>query len=300
MSKSKVVIIRSQKVLDKSRKINAPVLQEMMKKGLVTLTGDADFRDTIRRFYSPRDVVGMKVNCLAGKGASSRPGVALAFADLLKESGIKDNNIIIWDRANWELEELGFSLNNKRNGLRCFGTDTDGVGYSGDLYQYMNVGSLLSRIMLYYTNVQVNLPVLKDHSLAGLTCALKNYYGAINNPNKYHEYGCDPFVADLNAIPEVKNQNRLIICDALTIQYRGGPSYHPDWNENYGGIIISPDPVALDFIGTRIIDQLRQKNGAPSLSKSGIFPKYILTAADKNHNLGKASSDEIEKIEINL
>lgn len=300
MKKSRVVIIRSNKVLSKSKQINSSILSEMMKKGISTFSGEFDFRDAIRKFYSPKDVLGMKVNCLAGKGASTHPEVALCFAGLLKESGIKENNIIIWDRSNSELEELGFPLNNKRNGLRCFGTDTSEVGYSRDLYQHLNIGSLLSRIPLYYTNVQVNLPVLKDHSLAGVSCALKNFYGAINNPNKYHDDGCDPFVADLNTLPEIRNQNRLIICDALTVQYKGGPSYHPYWNEEYFGIIISSDPVALDFVGSQIIDQLRQKNGSPTLEKSGIFPKYILTAADKNHNLGKASLEEIEKLEINL
>ena len=300
MKKPKIVIIRSKKIFDNSQKINMSELMRMLEKGLITLTGDSDYRDSIRRFYSPKDVVGMKVNCLAGKGASTHPEMALCFADLLKESGIKENNVIIWDRINWELEELGFSLNYKRNGLRCFGTDTDGVGYSQNLYQHLNIGSLLSRIPLYYTNLQVNIPTLKDHSLAGISCALKNYYGAINNPNKYHEDGCDPFVADLNSLPEIKKQNRLIVCDALTVQYRGGPSYHPHWNERYCGIIISTDPVALDFVGTQIINQIRKKNGAATLEKSGIPPKYVLTAADKDHNLGRASLDEIEKIEINI
>jgi len=298
--KSRVVVIRSSKVSGSSKKIDSTILSEMLKKGVIALSGDNDFRDSIRKFYSPKDVLGMKVNCLAGKGASTHAEVAICFAGLLKESGIKENNIIIWDRSNSELEELGFPLNNKRNGLRCFGTDTSEIGYSRDLYQHLSIGSLLSRIPLYYTNAQVNLPVLKDHSLAGITCALKNFYGAINNPNKYHEYGCDPYVADLNALPTIRNQNRLIICDALTIQYRGGPSYHPQWNDEYGGIIISPDPVALDFIGFQIIDQLRKKNGSPTLEKSGIYPRYIFTAADKNHNLGKASLDGIEKIEISI
>ncbi|MCJ7498175.1 MAG: DUF362 domain-containing protein [candidate division Zixibacteria bacterium] len=297
---SKVVIIRSGSVLSNSRKVNSSVLSQMLKKGLSTYTGDLDFRDSIRRFYTPKDLTGLKVNCLAGKGASTHPEVALGFVNLLKESGIKDKNIIIWDRSNDELEEVGFPLNFNHDGLRCFGTDTDGIGYSSDLYEHLNIGSLLSKILLNYTNVQVNLSTLKDHGLSGVSCALKNYYGVINNPNKYHENGCDPFVADLNALPEIRNQNRLIVCDALTVQYKGGPSYHPLWNEEYRGILISSDPVALDFIGYQIINQLRQKKGISTLEKSGLYPKYIFTAADKNHNLGKATLSEIEKIEINL
>jgi uncharacterized protein (DUF362 family) len=300
VNKSKVVIIRSNKAINSSKKIDSSVLSEMIKRGLSAFSGDSDFRDSIRKFYSPKEIVGLKVNCLAGKGASTHPEVALGFAGLLKESGIKDKNIIVWDRSNDELEEVGFPLNFNNDGLRCFGTDTEGMGYSSDLYEHLNIGSLLSKILLNYTNVQVNIPTLKDHGLSGVSCALKNYYGAINNPNKYHEDGCDPFVADLNALPEIKDQNRLIICDALTVQYKGGPSYHPGWNEDYQGIIISSDPVALDFIGYQIINQLRQKKGIPTLEKSGLSPKHIFTAADKNHNLGKATLSEIEMIEVNL
>ena len=58
--------------------------------------------------------------------------------------------------------------------------------------------------------------------------------------------------------------------------------------------------MALDFVGSQIIDQLRQKKNLPTLEKSGLSPKYVFTAADKNHNLGKASLEEIDKIEINV
>ena len=56
----------------------------------------------------------------------------------------------------------------------------------------------------------INLPVLKDHDGAGVTIALKNMYGAIHNPNKYHPNGCDPYVADLNMLPEIRSRMKLI------------------------------------------------------------------------------------------
>jgi hypothetical protein len=46
--------------------------------------------------------------------------------------------------------------------------------------------------------------------------ALKNMYGVIHNPNKYHPNGCNPYIADLNMLPEIRTRMRLTICDATT------------------------------------------------------------------------------------
>ena len=77
-------------------------------------------------------------------------------------------------------------------GVRIFGTDADGVGYGPDLVAHLGVGSLFSRIQAGYVTASISLAILKDHGLAGVTAGMKNYFGAIHNPNKYHDSGCDP------------------------------------------------------------------------------------------------------------
>jgi len=298
LKRSKVVIVKGSKVISPSGKVDQPLLSEMVRRGLCKLTSESKPEDAIRHFASPKDQVGLKVNCLAGKMASTHPEVALVCANLLKDSGLKAKDIIIWDRSASELEEVGFPLNTNGDDFRCLGTDTQGIGYTYDLVSYMNIGSLLSRVIDEYTNVQVNIPVLKDHGLSGITCSLKNLFGVIHNPNKYHDNGCDPFIADLNALPQIREKQKLVICDALRVQYNGGPSYHPQWAENFGGIIVSDDPVAVDFAGYQIIDKLRGKHNIPTLEKAGRKPKHIFTSADENHNLGKAKLEKIDLVEI--
>jgi uncharacterized protein (DUF362 family) len=298
--KSRVVVVKSPKAISPSGKVNRTLLSEMVKRGLCRLTSESKAEDALRHFVSPRDQVGLKVNCLAGKMASTHPEMSLVCANLLRDSGVQPKNIIIWDRSERELQEVGFPLNSNGGDFRCFGTDSKGVGYSRDLIDYRSIGSLLSRVMEAYTNVQVNLPVLKDHGLSGVTCSLKNFFGAIHNPNKYHDDQCDPFIADLNAIPQIRNQQKLVICDALRVQYNGGPSYHPQWAEHFGGVIVSDDPVALDFVGYQIIDKIRAEQKLPSLEKAGRKPKHVFTAADAEHNLGKAKPEEIDLIEVVL
>jgi uncharacterized protein (DUF362 family) len=300
LKRSKVVVVKSAKVISTSGKVDQTLLSEMVGRGLCKLTLESKAEDALRHFFSPKDQVGLKVNCLAGKMASTHPEVALVSAKLLKDSGLKPKDIIIWDRSASELQEVGFPLNSNGDDFRCLGTDSPGVGYTYDLVNYMNIGSLLSRVLDEYTNALINLPVLKDHGLSGITCSLKNLFGVIHNPNKYHDNGCDPFIADLNALPQIKDKQKLVICDALRIQYNGGPSYHPQWAENFGGVIISDDPVAVDFVGYQIIDKIRGAHKLPSLEKAGRKPKHIFTAADEKHNVGKAKLEEINLVEILL
>jgi len=298
LKRSKVVVVRSPKVINPSGKVDQTLLSEMVGRGLCKLTLESKAEDALRRFFSPKDQVGLKVNCLAGKMASTHPEVALVCANLLKNSGTKPKDIIIWDRSTSELQEVGFSLNSNGDDFRCLSTDSQGIGYSYDLVNYMNIGSLVSRILDEYTNALLNIPVLKDHGLSGITCSLKNLFGAIHNPNKYHDNGCDPFIADLNALPQIRDKQRLVICDALRVQYNGGPSYHPQWAENFGGIIMSDDPVALDFVGYQIIDKIRSRHKLPTLEKAGRKPKHIFTSADEKHKLGKAKLEEIDLVEM--
>ena len=226
--------------------------------------------------------------------------MAYILSSLLNKAGIKDKNIFIWERSNRELKEAGFTINIDGAGPRCFGTDSYGVGYSDKLYSYKTIGSLFSRIFLDLTDTQINLPALKDHTLAGITCGMKNLFGIVHNPNKYHDNNCDPFVADLCSMPLVKERIKLVICDCIWVQYNAGPSFHQEWSEKYDGLIIGTDQVAVDFIGYKILDRIRKKKGLPPLKEIGEEPKYIFTAADGEHNLGNANLEKIDLIEINL
>ena len=128
-------------------------------------------------------------------------------------TGVPPGNVIIWDRQCRELERCGFSLNYAKDGLRCFGTDARGVGYEDDLSVHGSVGSLLSRIITRETTATLSIPVLKDHGICGITAALKNMLGAVHNPNKFHDNGCNPFIADVNMLTPIRRSSRLFVCD---------------------------------------------------------------------------------------
>jgi uncharacterized protein (DUF362 family) len=183
-----------------------------------------------------------------------------------------------------------------RAGIRVIGTDSNGVGYDRTLTAYLNIGSLFSAIFSRTITASVSLAVLKDHGLAGVTGGMKNYFGAIHNPNKYHDNNCDPFIAELFGTPMIRNKHRLSILDALKVQYHRGPSSHPRWAENYGALIFSEDAVAADTVGWHIIEKLRAKKGLPSLEEEQRSPKYLQTA--EKMGLGFSHLKNIHIIEV--
>ncbi|HDT14537.1 MAG TPA: DUF362 domain-containing protein, partial [Candidatus Aminicenantes bacterium] len=140
-----------------------------------------------------------------------------------------------------------------------------------------------------------SLAILKDHGLAGVTAGLKNYFGSIHNPNKYHEGRCDPFVAEVFDAPPVRSKHRLTILDALTVQFHRGPSFHARWADKYGGLVFSRDPVAADAVGWSIIERLRAAAGLPDLEGERRAPSYLRTA--ERMGLGRADPASIETVE---
>jgi len=298
--KKRVVLVRHKNIFDNQGRLVGSKVTEALNAGLKALTPDQDPKDNLRGFFDTSGAVALKLNCIGGRMLSTAPEVTFSLAEELHSLGIKKSNIIIWERTERELASAGYSLSTRGGDFRVFATDTKGVGYSNSLSVSGEVGSLLTRIMTGMADFAINIPILKDHNLAGLSGGMKNYYGAIHNPNKYHDNNCDPYVADVNAFPDIKGKNRLTICDCTRVQYHGGPGYKPQWCERFGGILLSGDPVALDRIAYNILEQLRKKKGLKSLKEGGREPKYIFTAGGDKHKLGSYSMEEIDFVEVTL
>lgn len=296
--RSRVVWIQASDPSQERLRNATTVLRKMVEAGLEKLTGSPDPAAAWSRYLLPTDIVGIKVNCLGGRDMCTRPALAQATVDSLRSLPLPPEQAVIWDRSSRELARCGFPVNRRKKGAcRCFGTDEPEVGYEKELTVNGSVGSLYSRLLTRHCTALINMPVLKDHGLCGLTASLKNIFGALHNPNKYHEDRCNPFIADAYAVPFVQKKHRLVICDALVVQYKGGPSFHPQWAEPLGGILLAEDPVALDSVCAGILDRLRRRNGLPPIEEKGGLPAYLQTAADSNHRLGRYRTEEIDLIE---
>jgi len=291
--KSKVVIAQDDKVIDKQNAVVEDVTQKMLDNALMNLAGVKNRNAAWSRYFDKKDIVGIKVNTLAGRRMSSHIQLVKVIINGLKAIGIPEENLIIWDKADNDLTGAGYEINTTRKGVKCLSTEAT-VEY-GDLIMYGSIASCYSKILSSCTAL-VNVPVLKHHSIAGVTISLKNWLGAIHNPNKYHfDAAADPYIADINMPDILRKKRQLIVCDALIAQYNGGPGFNPSYTWNSNSLLVATDPVALDTVGTQIIEAKRKEMKLPSLKEAGIEPKYIATAADDEHQLG---TNDLKKIEI--
>lgn len=277
----------------KTGAIDQTRLEPMLGAAIARATGESTPLASFQRLFRPSDVVGIKVGTLAGPGLSPHPELVQQLVRWLSAAGVRDENIIVWDRLDNELERAGFKLNRKGNGPRCLGTNQD---YDWTPVEWGAGGSCFAALLVNELTALINVAVLKDHDLAGISAGLKNWYGVIHNPNKYHDNGCDPYVAHLAAHPMIKEKLRLTVIDGLLAQCHGGPARSPRWAWPLNSLMVSTDPVALDSVAWKMIEDQRQNLGLKSLTAEQREPKWIASAA--RIGLGENRIDRIELVDV--
>ncbi len=296
IKKSRVVISRDSSLRAAGGSIDPDRMLAALDRAVQSVFDKDDPVEAWKKVVNPGEVVGLKVNCISGLGNSASVALVEAVSERLGQAGIAAKDIVIWDRLNTDLERGGFKISLKGRGTRCYGNDA--LGFEQSLCTHGSAASLLCKTLTRVCDCVINLPVLKDHGIVGVTASMKNMFGAIHNPNKYHMSVGDPYVADVNMFSEFRRKIRLNICDATTVQYEGGPSYFPHWTWAYNGLIAGLDPVALDHVGWKLIEQKRAEEKMKTLKELNREPTYIHTAADRRHRLGTNDPSRIELVEL--
>ena len=277
---------------DQDNRVDESEATAAVGAALRAATGAPDVAKAVRSLFSRSDIVGVKLNCLGGKRLSPRPQLVLALVDWLVAGGVARRNIILFERSDRELERAGFRINRDGDGLRCFGTEKDWdrrPSVSG------SIGSCYARLVSETCTALIGFGVVKDHDLAGVSASLKNWYGVIHNPNKYHDNQCDPYVADVVRHPLIRDKLRLTVLDGVTAQCHGGPAYRGSEVFPLGRVAASVDPVAADLWAWRVIDRERVRRGMPTLEAAGRPPRFIATAA--NYGLGEGDPSRLVEVE---
>jgi uncharacterized protein (DUF362 family) len=278
-----VVRLERPSIMEAGNRLNEETASELIEALLSPMAGGQGSEAFLRTLFEPGERVGIKLNCLAGKGLSPRPALVFALIERLQEIGIEPSDIIVFERTERELKRAGFPIRkSKSEGARIVGNDSRGAGFEDEPTLFKSIGSCFSRILTRGIDGLINFGVLKDHDLAGVSIGMKNLYGLIHNPNKYHDNQCSPYVAHVAASPPVKEKLRLTLCDGMISQYRGGPALKKDCTWKAGILLASTDPVALDAVGAGIIEAKRRDLEVPTLADTGRFPAFL----EEAHRLG--------------
>lgn len=298
--KSKVVIARDAQLHSASGQLDETRVPALLDRAVASYTGRRNPVDAWKQIVAEGKaqdrVIGLKTNGLGGRGISTHFALVMAIAERLQQAGVKPGNILIWDRTARDLQACGLTINTDASRIRCFGSDVSGFEDTKESWGASSVR--FSKILTRECAMVINVPILKDHSMAGVTFAMKNMYGVVERPQELHDGGCNPGVADLNAMPMIRQTFGLTIGDAMSSVYEGGPGFHPEhlWYPN--ALIVGEDRVAIDHVAWGLLDKKRVEAGLPTLEAAGRSPRYIATAADAAHHLGTNDPKRIHLTEI--
>ena len=137
----------------------------------------------------------------------------------------------------------------------------------------------------------IGLPALKAHWLTGIGTVMKLYILYSGKPSYYHQEN-NAKLGEIWNLPFVKGKTRLVLVDALHPLCDKGPQPDPRYKWAYNGLIAGTDPVAVDTVCLRIIEEKRKAmQGEPwPLSP----PPLCVEAADKDYGLGTSDWNNIK------
>ena len=302
-----VVEVIGEKVWD-GDVLNGQIVGEMLSHAMIKLTGLESVKEAWREFVLPHDIIGIKINPIGGKKLCTHRILVDTIVDQLYEAGVLRNQVIIWDRFEAHLINAGYKINSSNQGARCIASDSDGVGYDDETFyetekdveirrEGRSIASRYTKILTDKVTAIINVPILKHHAITGISGCLKNLaFGSVDNTLRFHSnpLNCDPSIGDIFAHPVIKDKVVLNIADGLLAAFDGGPVYDPNGVWKYGGLLVSPDPVAVDQIVLETINEKRQEAGL----KPAQSAKYIRSSW--RLGLGTNNLDEVDYQQVKI
>jgi hypothetical protein len=260
----------------------------MLDASITQLTSLNDAREAWAALFKPQERVAIKVNVIGSSAFGTHIPLVMAVAEQLQRTGIPAEHIVIFDRSTRELEGAGYPVNEDGDGVRCYGTDRR---YTGG-WSMMDTDIQFSDILLN-CDALINIPVLKVHSISGISFAMKNHYGTFDRPGQFHAPRIERALAELNAHAPIRERTRLIIGDALTICTR-------NWHAATTGdsILMSFDPVAHDTIGLQYYQEIVEAEGGNAAAAQNRAAPWLAYGSEVE--LGVHNLNDIELVEANL
>ena len=242
---------------------DAVKVKAMVLAGIKELAGETDVKQawkTLIPDFLPSMRIGLKVNCLNANLYNSNEVMLALIETLTADLGADSQNIWVWDRRTDEL--IRSKLTESTLGVKCAGTlvstgDPSGPGYESQAECVIDRETHLSKILTTETDITINLALLKTHNVSGITGALKNVYGCIDNPGSYHS-GFNSYMPALYRLDNLRKPFRLHITEGLKAVTKGDTTDYPDAAP--GRLLFSQDPLALDYHSLQLVNTLRTQN----------------------------------------
>lgn len=327
-----VVKVQDGRSLQQDR-FNPKVINQMVKKGITTLTGKS-MKKSFGLFFDKQDIIGLKVNPVGPPLINTHHELVDAVIAWLVANGTPRQNIIIWDRFDYMLKDAGFTAsrfpgigieglqtmdeagNNWRdkdgNHVSINNFDRDvfyyakgivgkGVrGYKDDefyLNQHVFNGeySYFGKLVTQRLTKIINLAAYKNTG-NGISMACKNLgYGSLCNTGRLHDPLFFNVCTEVFAAPVIRDKLVLNITDGIRGQYEGGPDKNAQFVYPNHALYFATDPFALDMICHRELVAKRKEMGI-QVNENPRWTEYLFYA--EKLGLGVATPEKIKLTKI--
>jgi uncharacterized protein (DUF362 family) len=263
----------------------ADVAEKLLERAMMEFTGAPNLTEAMKRFIHKDDIVAIKPNGIAGqKGATMAVNfeLILPVVKAVLAVGVPAENITVYEQY------PGFLMGTRVNvrdwklpeGVKT-GTHNNNDHAMKPVQVFNGISTRYCRFFTEATAV-IDMTQIKDHSICGYTGTMKNItHGNVDNPHAHHAHQASPQIAMLYNHPIVTSRVRLHITDAFKIMYDRGPlDKDPRTRIPHGAVYVATDPVAMDTMGWKIVDDERAKRNIPNLKDSRREPRYVRNAGE--------------------
>ena len=226
---------------------------------------------------------------------SSMKEVVYAIAHSIRDFGVPDANILLLDMFASNMMGGRYDQQPAARKVRVLAhRDHDKYG------DWMKAGPAKAKFTKLFLDCDsvINVPPIKDHDLAGVTCCMKNVtFGCVEKPHINHNV-VNEAMAHLWSLEEVRKRIKLNIIDGSTILYDGGPKANRRALVPHESIYATTDPVAMDTIAYELIENLRKENGLRTLNEVKRGPHFLKMAADLGLGVGDRKNIRLQTIDL--
>jgi hypothetical protein len=302
----------------KDYKTNPPVVRAMVNRLVLAATGQPDVAKAWASLVSPNDRIGIKISAAGGELFTTHHDVVNAIVDGLVAAGHPRRSIIVWDRSLGGIKDAGYRPQIDGYQLKAI-APRDGYDPKATLSAPL-IGKLIwgdfdyrsnqvkmpilsdtentsnishfSRIVSTEVTKIINVPVMSSSEMNGIAGCLYNVtIPNIDNCRRFAQgspFGAES-LAEIYGNPLIGKRVVFNLMDGLVAQYAGGPQSQPNYAVHHATLYASKDPVALDAVALKHLEQWRVRASLPAI---GHTADYVGFAAALG--LGNAAANRIE------
>jgi uncharacterized protein (DUF362 family) len=302
----------------KSYRADPVVVRAMVNRLVLAVTGQPDLARAWGSLVSPNDKIGIKISAAGGEIFTTHREVVNAIVDGLVAAGHSRNSIVVWDRSLGGITEAGYRPGAEGYQLKSIaphdGYDAKAIftapvlgtliwgdfEFRGDRGRIPLLSdkeetsdeSHFARIVSSEITKIINVPVMSDSATNGVVGCLFNVtIPNIDNWRRFTQgsgYG-RAVIAELYNHPLIGKKVVLNIMDGLIAEYAGGPQSQPNYAVHHATLLASKDPVAIDAIALKQIEDWREKMRLPPIAP---YATHVLFAGQLG--IGHADLDRVE------